>query len=328
MTMTSTPKISRNALAHLLMFAVVMLWGATFVLVKDALAHIAPQWFNALRMMLAFACLAALYRSQWRQLTRRAWRIGAIAGACIATGYFFQTQGLLYTTPTNSAFITALVVVLVPFLASLPVLRPPGTNTPGWSAWMGAMLAFLGVALLTTPAHTPWAHLLSHLNRGDLLTFGCALGFALHVITLAHGTAMPGQETGTPTRGIVRVRFEQIALLQIGFAMVFLTLGACVLEPPAAFAVPHWNSLVILALLVTGILATAVAFSVQTWAQQVIPATNIAVILTLEPVFAWLTAFLVLHEKLELRRTLGACLVLAGILMTELLPRWQKLHKS
>jgi drug/metabolite transporter (DMT)-like permease len=76
--------------------------------------------------------------------------------------------------------------------------------------------------------------------------------------------------------------------------------------------------------LVAGILATALAFGVQTWAQQVIPAANIAVILTLEPVFAWLTAFIVLKENLKLRPGIGAILVLLGIVTAEILPRWRR----
>ncbi|MHB8301423.1 MAG: DMT family transporter [Acidobacteriaceae bacterium] len=314
--MTDSPKISRNAVAHLLMLAVVVLWGSTFVLVKAALATISPQWFNALRMMLAFACLAVLYRRQWRQLTRAAWLAGSVAGACLAAGYFFQTQGLLYTTPTNSAFITSLVVVLVPCLVSLPGLRTPGAAIPGWISWSGAVAAFVGVALLTIPAHACWPTILSSLNRGDVLTLACALGFSFHLITLAHATR--------------RVRFEQIALLQIGFAMVFLTTGALL---AGKHAITHaetygWllaimQPLLLFTLAVTGVFATAAAFSIQTWAQQIVPATNMAVILTLEPVFAWLTAFAALQERLSLRSTMGAFLVLFAMLATEVLPRWR-----
>ena len=314
----ASPRLSRNAMAHLLMFSMVMFWGTTFVMVKEALAHIGPQWFNALRMMVAFACVAVIYRSQWRQLTRTAWLAGAAAGASMAAGYFFQTQGLLFTTATNSAFLTSMVVVFVPFLASIPGLRSPGTGLPQWPAWAGALLAFLGVALLTTPAHTAWLNLLHSLNYGDVLSLACALGFALQIIALDHGAKN-------------RVRFDQLTLLQIGFCMVFLTLAACWTEPPApavwthllSTASPLRNPTVLLAVGVTGIFATALAFSVQTWAQQVIPPTNIAVIVTLEPVFAWLTAFVVLHEALHLRRAMGALLVLSGILVAEILPRWR-----
>ncbi len=312
---------SRNAVAHLLMLAVVMLWGAMFVLIKVALAEISPQWFNATRMMIAFACLALVYRRQWRQLTREAWLFGAAAGGSLAIGYVFQTQGLVYTTPTNSAFITALVVVIVPILATVPGLRPPGAGTPEWPTWTGALVALLGVALLTMPTHAHWTSLFQAGGQegvGNLLTLFCAVGFSLYVIALAHASG--------------RANFEQLILLQIGFAMVFLTVGALIMEPLKANALSHLvmpggplrQPFVLVALLITGVLSTAVAFGVQTWAQQVIPAANIAVILTLEPVFAWLTAFVVLREKLELRRGLGAILVLCGILAAEILPRWRQ----
>lgn len=297
------------------MLCVVLLWGTTFVLVKAALAIIPPQWFNALRMILAFGCLAILYREQWRKLTRTAWLIGAAAGLFLAIGYLFQTQGLVYTTPTNSAFITALVVVLVPCLVSLPILRPPGTARPTWIAWAGALTAFMGVALLTAPSSAPWRQMLAGMNRGDLLTLGCAIAFSLHLLTLAHAAR--------------RVPFEQIALLQIGFAMIFLTGGALLTEPASQFDLVALTSrmmtpLVLSALLITGILATAAAFSIQTWAQQLIPATNLAVILTLEPVFAWLTAFIFVHARMALRPSLGAVMVLAAILTTVILPLWQR----
>ncbi len=317
----TTEKISHNAAAHLLMLAVVMLWGAMFVLIKVALDVISPQWFNAIRMMIAFACLALIYRKQFRRLTREAWLFGGAAGASLALGYVFQTQGLLYTTATSSAFITALVVVIVPILATVPGLRPPGHDTPEWTAWAGALVALLGVALLTLPANAPWTTLFTAGGKqgfGNLLTLFCAVGFSLYVLALAHASG--------------RARFEQLILLQIGFAMVFLTIGALIMEPVklhslAQFLAPGgalrqpfvWTSL-----MVAGVLATALAFGVQTWAQQVIPAANIAVILTLEPVFAWLTAFLVLKEKLKLRPGVGAMLVLLGIVTAEILPRWRR----
>ena len=314
-------KISRNATAHLLMLAVVMLWGAMFVLIKVAMDVIAPQWFNAIRMMIAFVCLALIYRKEFHRLTREAWIFGAAAGASLALGYVFQTQGIVYTTATNSAFITALVVVIVPILASLPGLRPPGHNTPEWTAWAGALVALLGVALLTLPENAPWTMLFTAGGKegfGNLLTLFCAVGFSLYVIALAHAAG--------------RARFEQLILLQIGFAMVFLTIGALIMEPVkmeslVQLAAPGGalrQPLVSISMVVAGVLATALAFGVQTWAQQVIPAANIAVILTLEPVFAWLTAFLVLKEKLKLRPGMGAILVLLGIVTAEILPRWRR----
>jgi drug/metabolite transporter (DMT)-like permease len=297
------------------MLSVVFLWGTTFVLVKAALAVMPPQWFNSLRMIVAFPCVAIVYRAQWNRLGRKSWIAGGAAGLCLAIGYIFQTQGLVYTTPTNSAFITALVVVLVPCLTSVPLLRPPGASAPGWIPWSGALAAFLGVALLTVPSGTPWQRLFANMNRGDLFTLACAFFFALHVLVLAHATR--------------RVPFQHIALLQIGFAMIVLTLCALWIEPfpgvPLVANITRMQTpLVLFSLFVTGVLATAAAFSIQTWAQQVIPPTNIAVLLTLEPVFAWITSFVFLHARMAPRPALGAILVLAAILVTEIVPRVQR----
>jgi drug/metabolite transporter (DMT)-like permease len=307
-----TPKISRNALAHLLLLAMTLIWGTMFVIVKRALVSIPPQWFNAFRMTLAFVCLAIVYRSQWRRLTRAAWLAGAAAGTAMACGFFFQTQGLTYTTATNSAFITSMVVVIVPLLACIPGLRERAAGLPPWTAWMGALLAFCGVALLTTPAHTAWLLMLRGLNRGDLLTMICAIGFGLQIIALE--------------RGARHVGFQQLTLLQVGVAMVFLTTTAAISRPRMftnLHALQHAlaQPAVLFGIATAGILATALAFSIQTWAQSIIPATNIAVIVTLEPVFATLVAWLVLHEELNLRRMSGAALVLLGIVVSELLPR-------
>jgi drug/metabolite transporter (DMT)-like permease len=83
----------------------------------------------------------------------------------------------------------------------------------------------------------------------------------------------------------------------------------------------HWTARVVIALLIAALLATAVAFTVQSWAQQFIPATHTALLFTLEPVFAWLTSFVFLGERLGLRSSLGALLILAGIALSELLPQ-------
>jgi drug/metabolite transporter (DMT)-like permease len=192
------------------------------------------------------------------------------------------------------------VVVLVPLLSGLPFLRPPGAHAPRWNAYCGALLAFAGIVMLTTPAHAALGF--STINVGDVLTLGCAAGFALHVLALAH--ALP------------RVPFTQLALLQIGFCALFMAISGPLLEHPHI----HWTARVVTALLIAALLATAAAFTVQSWAQQFLPATHTALILALEPVFAWLTSFAVLGERLNLRASFGALLILVGIAFAELFP--------
>ena len=292
--------MSRSMKAHLLLLAVVFVWGSTFVVVKGALADISPLLFNLLRMSLATLSLSLLYWRHIGKIDRRALAAGGVTGLWLATGYQFQTAGLRLSTPSKSAFITGLVVVLVPLLLVIPRLRPPGTHAPRWNAYAGAALAFVGILLLTTPATA--GSDLGAVNAGDMLTLGCAFGFAFHMLALAHYSP--------------RVRFEQLAVMQVGFAAVFMGASLKLFEHPFI----HWTPRVVAALLIAALLATAAAFTIQSWAQQFIPATHTALIFTLEPVFAWLTSFVVLRERLGVRSTAGAVLILAGIGATELLP--------
>jgi drug/metabolite transporter (DMT)-like permease len=288
--------------AHLLLLAVVMVWGATFVVIKDALADISPLLFNLIRMALASLCLAAFYWKQLRQLTRESLLGGAIAGFLLAMGYQFQTAGLALTTPSKSAFITGLTVVLVPLLSAVPGLHDRGTARPGWNAYAGALVAFVGITLLTAPGILSRSASVSNLgiNTGDILTLGCALSFALHLLSLAHLAR--------------RIHFEQLALLQIGFCTIFMAASAPVFEHPHF----HFTGRLALALGVSAVLSTAAAFTIQSWAQQHLAASHTALILAGEPVFAWLTSLVFLHEGLGGRQALGALLILSGIGLTEL----------
>jgi drug/metabolite transporter (DMT)-like permease len=282
--------------------AVVAIWGSTFVVVKDALADVSPLLFNFIRMTLAFICLAIFYRGHFGRMDRRSLTAGAIVGLCLAMGYQFQTAGLRLTTPSKSAFITGMVVVLVPMLSAIPALRPRGAHMPQWNAWLGAIVAFAGIVLLTTPPGPGFTAGFRSIGLGDLLTFGCAMGFSLHVLALAHLSP--------------RIPFEQLAVLQVGFCALFMAAGMPLLEHSWI----HWSTRVIVALVVTAVLATATAFAVQSWAQKFLPATHTALILALEPVFASITSFLVLGERLGRRSASGALLILAGIAITELIP--------
>ncbi|WP_058185373.1 DMT family transporter [Terracidiphilus gabretensis] len=293
-----------KARAYLLMTLVVAVWGSTFVLIKSALADASPAAFNLARMTLAFAVLLAAYWQSLRQI--KPWQVaaGAVVGLCLTAGYQFQTAGLLYTTPSRSAFITGLVVVLVPLFCIVPALRPPGARMPRWNAFLGAAVALVGIVLLTTPAETgsllpDW----SAINRGDLITFGCSVGFALHCLAL--GRVSP------------RVDFRPLALLQIGFCAVFMAISLPFLGQPHLHLTPR----LIGALLIAAVLATAAAFSIQSWAQSILPPSHTALLITLEPVFAWITSFIVLGERLTRRPAAGAVLILAGIALTELVPQ-------
>ena len=290
--------------AHILMLGVVFVWGATFVLIKGALGDISPLLFNLLRMLLATACLALVYRRHLRSLTRRAWVSGAVVGACLAIGYQFQTAGLALTTPSKSAFLTGMVVVIVPLLSTVPWLRLPGTHSPRWNVAIGAVLAFAGIVLLTSPPASGgfFSYNFTAVNLGDVLSIFCALGFALHVLALSHTSP--------------RIPFQQIAVLQVGFCAMFMAVSTPMLERSWIHITPR----LVFAIVLAAVLATAAAFTIQSWAQQYLPPTHTALILALEPVFAWMTAYVVLHERLGLRASVGAALILGAIGLTELIP--------
>jgi len=188
----------------------------------------------------------------------------------------------------------------------------PGAHRPRWNAYLGAALAFTGIIFLTAPAapgpSSSFASLagllpdLSSINIGDLLTLGCAAGFAFHCIALSHASP--------------RIGFRPLALLQVGFCAVFMAASLPLIEHPHM----AWTPRLIVALAIAAVLATAAAFSIQSWAQSVLPATHTALIMTLEPVFAWITSFLIMGERLGMRPATGALLILAGIALTELAP--------
>ena len=301
LTLTRADQLpDRRRLAALLLLAVVAVWGSTFVLVKSALADASPLLFNLLRMAIASIALLLVHRRSLRGLRAKTLGSGAIVGTLLAAGYQLQTAGLARTTAIKSAFITGLVVVFVPLLSFFSAVRAPHATRPGWHAVLGALLAFTGLFLLSTPAGVPSSALWSTINLGDLLTLGCALAFAGHLLSIARAT---------------HLKAAQLATLQI----VFATLVMALTLPLAGHLHLDLTTLLVTALLITGILATAAAFSIQTWAQQHLPATTTALLFTLEPVFALFFSLTFLGERLSERSTFGALLILLGLAITELL---------
>jgi len=306
--MARTGTARQTALAHLLLLAVVVVWGTTFSLVKAALADTTPMLFNLLRMTFAFAMLAAVNGRALRGMSRSEVKLGAAAGVLLGLGYQLQTIGLAHTTATKSAFLTGLVVVIVPLLSAVPGVRTAGARRPPVDAYLGAALAFAGLVLLTTPAGSGYA-LLAGMHLGEWLSLGCAVAFAGHLLMLAR--AAPGESAAASWQTARRLGTQQI-----GFAALLMLVTLPLGGRPTFHAAPElW-----IALGVTAVLATAAAFTIQTWAQQHLPASHTALIFTLEPVFAWLTALLFFGERLGARALVGAGLILAGILLAELSP--------
>jgi drug/metabolite transporter (DMT)-like permease len=288
--------VSRSLKAHLLLVLITLIWGSTFVLIKAALKDSSPLLLNAVRMGLAAVLLALYYRKHLTTWTRPSLIAGMLVGVFLYLGYAFQTSGLKLTTPSKSAFLTGSSTVLVPLI----LVTFWRTRIHVWRV-VGIGLAFVGLFLMTVPTGRAGLADFANVNRGDILSIGCAFAFALQIIFLGRATE--------------RFPFEQIAVLQIATGTVLTALTTPLLEHPRFQA----STVVIATVLVTGILGTAVAFTVQAWAQQFTPATHTALIFNLEPVFAWLTSFIYLRERLGVRAGAGALLILAGVLVSELL---------
>ena len=289
--------MSRALKAHVLLVLVTFVWGATFVLIKKAVEQDAtPLTFNFVRMLLAATTLAIIFNRDLTRITRQSFIAGALTGIFLWLGYEFQTTGICLTTASKSAFITGLSVVLVPLMLILFW----GRKLRGWTA-LGVLAAITGMFLLTVPASNSGAANWTSVNRGDLLTSACAVSFAFQIIFLGRATE--------------RHPFAQIGFLQIATAALLMGITAPLMEHPHMTC----SSRVAVAIVITGLLGTAAAFTIQAWAQQFTSPTHTALIFSLEPVFAWITSYVVLNERLGFRAGMGAALILAGVLISELL---------
>jgi drug/metabolite transporter (DMT)-like permease len=281
-----------NWLAQLLLLGVALIWGWTFVLVKESLREIGTFTFLFYRFTLAFLLLVGLFGPRLRGVEPHVWAKGALIGLTLFLGYWFQTLGLNFTTATNSAFITGLSVVLVPVLGAL-VFRERVTG----AAWLGATLSVLGLGLIVFGASLSFEPIT--LNVGDGLTFLCAVSFALQILLISR-YARP--ENYLP---ILATQISVVALLS--------ALGMLLFEGPvwpASFVA--WKGIII-----TGVLATALAFWVQTRFQPLSTATRTAIIFSSEPVFAALFGYWLLGERLIGAQWLGALFILSAMLVAQ-----------
>ncbi len=262
------------------MLLVTAVWGWTFVLVKDALQHYPTLPFLELRFILALLVMVVIVR---RLPKRRELRVGLIAGAVLAAGYWTQTLGLTMTSPANSGLITGLFVVFTPLIDRLFGARL------NWWTWIAVAVALTGTVMLVGgPAN---------FGLGDLLTVACAILYALHIVLLSKWS--PG------------LRSAPLAMVQMGAgALIFTGTGSWSLDLPGPAV---WFAIV-----VTGVFASALAFYIQTWAQQHLSASRTALILTTEPAWALLAAVVLAGQRFGPLQAAGAALVLAAIVGHEL----------
>jgi drug/metabolite transporter (DMT)-like permease len=265
---------------------VTAVWGVTFVQVKDAVELYPLFAFLAVRYLIAAVALAPSAARRVRGLGRDGLVAGLVLGALIALGIGLQTAGLERTTVTNAGFITGLYVLFTPLLG-LALFR---TRIPK-GLWLAVGLAIAGLALLSGVPESS--------SDGDLLVLASTVAQALQIVMVERYAN----------------RFDVFALVwvQVGAACgVFLALALA----RAELSVPH-GATVWAALLVTGLFAVAFAYLVQVWAQRRVSATRIAIIFSLETVFAGLAGYLFAGDRIGALGLAGCAVILVGILIAE-----------
>lgn len=271
--------------ADALLVLACLLWGVSFVIVKDALRYSTPLAFVALRFTLAAVVLAPFARLGGG-FSRAELLAGALLAVLLGTGFIAQTAGLVYTTPSRSAFIVGVSSVLAPPIALVAVrerARPV--------VLLALVIATLGIWLLTDPDA-------GGLNTGDLLTGITAVTFGGQIVAIA---------TASRRHALMRLVWLETA----GTALL-----AAVAAPLVEDVRVTWTTGFAGALLFTAVGATVVALLLQLRAQREMSSARAAVIFCSETLFAALTSWIVLGERLTAGQWLGGGLILAGMLAT------------
>lgn len=286
---------SERVFADLALGFTSLVWGATFVVVKNGLSDASVLVFLAVRFSLAAFVLALLFGGALRRLHLRQVWAGVQIGLFLFGGYVFQTAGLRFTTPSKAAFITGSSVALVPILLGIFGRR----SLTGW-IWLGACAALVGLFLVTVSSNG-----FSGLNQGDVLVLGCAVMFALHIIWVGrYADVYP----------VALLAFLQIATTAV-LALVSLPIFSLIGWERPHIAV---SGNLVSAILITAIGSTVIGFSLQVWAQRITPSSRAAILLSLESVFAAITSWLVQGEHLGGHVIFGGAMILVGILVAEL----------
>jgi drug/metabolite transporter (DMT)-like permease len=278
--------------ADISLLIITIIWGSSFALVKNVLEHIPSFAYISLRFIIASAVLVILFYKRLGSINRKTVLFGFVLSLMLFGGVALQVSGLYYTTASNSAFITGLNVVMVPIISVFFLKKKPGLNSV-----IGVILAFVGFFFLTGGLNFKF-------NVGDFLTLLCALCFALQIVFL---DKFIGEQDPV-----------LLSIFQISFTAVLST-GVWITFDFKPFTI---NPAVIATLFITGILGSALAYSVQAVAQKYTTPTHAALIFAGEPVFGAIFALIIPDaqgkvEMLSINKVVGCTLILLGMLISE-----------
>lgn len=267
---------------------ITMIWGGTFLAVHLAMQVSGPFFFVGLRFAAATLVLVLFSLRSLRGLTWYELKAGVFIGVAIMFGYGLQTVGLQTISSSQSAFITAMYVPMVPLLQWLVLGRFPGVM-----AWVGVLLAFSGLMLLAAPSSSDMT-----LSLGEILTLIGTLGMAAEIILI-------GAYAG-------KVNVKRVTVVQLATASV----ASFLMMVPTGESVPPYSSYLLYSAIGLG-LASAIIQVTMNWAQRSVSPTRATVIYAGEPVWAGLVGRIA-GERLPGVALLGCALIVLGVLVSEL----------
>jgi len=274
-------------IGEILLVFTAIIWGSGFVASAVALDHYTPYQILAGRFLIGAIVLSLIFFRKLNKLNKTTLIKGALLGIFLYIAFALQTVGLQFTTPSKNAFLTAVNVVIVPFLGFLLYKRKIDMYELA-----GAVLAIVGIAVLSL-------QLSSNINVGDVLTLGCAVGFAFHIFYTAKFV-----KTEDP---VVLTIVQMVTAAVIGCVVVFF-------REEANFSMETEG---MMNLLYLGIFSTTIAFLMQTIAQKYITETKAAIILATESFWGMVFSIVILSEIMTSRMIIGAFLILLAILISE-----------
>ncbi|CAG9608228.1 DMT family transporter [Pseudoneobacillus rhizosphaerae] len=290
--------MKKSTFADLSLLIVAFIWGTTFVLVQNAISTMEPFAFNSFRFFIAFVILflslLLFQRKQLQFLSKRIVISGFLLGFWLFLGYATQTLGLLYTTSSKAGFITGLSVVLVPFFSFLLLKQKPS-----FPAVIGVSIATVGLFLLTMTD-------IAALNIGDFFVLICAFGFAMHIIFTGKYSEQ------FPTLLLTTIQILTVSILSMISSFIFEDFNEML-----KLSIISSQS-VIIALIVTSVFATALAFFAQTSFQKYTTPTRVALIFAMEPVFAAIAGYYWANERLSISAIMGCLFIFLGMVFAEL----------
>ncbi|MDM5187911.1 DMT family transporter [Bacillus sp. DX4.1] len=290
--------MKKEWIAPLSLLFVSFIWGATFVVVQNAMSFVGPFTFNGIRFLFAGVILLIIQLIFVKKTPRKQVQYSGVAGMIVGfflfVGYLLQTFGLLYTTSSKAGFLTGLSIVMVPILSFI-FLKQRATPF----IVLGIIAATMGLYLLTAGDSFQF-------NIGDLLVLGCAVAFAAHILI-----------NGFFSKKVSPLLLSTSQVLAVG---IFSSICALLFEDwEKLFSIDLWmNHSFLFALFLTSLFATSLAFFIQTSAQKHTSPTRVAIIFAMEPVFAALTGVLVANEQLSISAIIGCLCIFIGMIFVEL----------